>query len=165
MAKYFLIVVLIISGSCASQATYRTFDEGSIAEKFEQWKAQYGRTYKESAENSKRFEIFKDNLVAVERFNNAAIGNRSYTLRLNKFADLTPQEFIASHTGFKMSDHSSSLKANGTPFLYKSSQVPPSVNWIEKGAVTPVKYQGQCGKWIAQFLCILINLYHVAFCN
>lgn len=157
MSKYFLIVVLMISGSWASQAMRRTFHEGSIAENFEQWKAQHGRTYKDSAENDKRFQIFKDNLVVVERFSNAAIGNRSYKLRLNKFADLTPQEFIASHTGFKMSNHSSSLKANGAPFLYKNSQVPPSLNWVEKGAVNPVKYQGQCGK--------IKSLYHVTLCN
>ncbi|KAJ4699849.1 Senescence-specific cysteine protease [Melia azedarach] len=87
----------------------RTLNEASIEEQFEQWIAQHARTYEDGLEKDRRFNIFKDNLALVEQVNNA--GNRFFKLAMNKFADLTPEEFIASHTGFKMSSHSKKLLA------------------------------------------------------
>ncbi|KAJ4700527.1 Cysteine Protease [Melia azedarach] len=121
----------------------RTLNEASVDEKFEQWIAQHGRTYEDGLEKDRRFNIFKDNLALVEQVNNA--GNRFFKLAMNKFADLTPEEFIASHTGFKMSSHSKKVKKNATTAHKNSKAPPPSWNWTEKGAVTPVKDQRRCG--------------------
>ena len=134
----------MILATWASQAMSRTLNEASTEEKFEQWIAQHGRTYEDGLEKDRRFNIFKDNLALVEQVNNA--GNRFFKFAMNKFADLTPEEFIASHTGFKMSSHSKKVKKNA-PTAHKNSKAPPpSWNWTEKGAVTPVKDQLQCGK-------------------
>ncbi|KAJ0017634.1 hypothetical protein Pint_10427 [Pistacia integerrima] len=45
------------------------------------------------------FKILKHNLEFIENFNNA--GNRTYNLSINQFADLTHEEFLASHTEYK----------------------------------------------------------------
>ncbi|OMP11902.1 hypothetical protein COLO4_03609 [Corchorus olitorius] len=118
----------------------RTIHEAAIADKHEQWMATYGRKYEESLEKEKRFKIFKDNLEYIESFNKA--GNKSYKLGLNEFSDMSRDEFLATHTGYKIPPHPST----STSFKYESfSDVPTNLDWREKGAVTPVKNQQQCG--------------------
>ena len=68
-----------------------------------------------------------------------------YSLSLNKFADLTPEEF-SKMKGFKMPDvefHDGEIEP---PVLQATSlKLPSSVDWVAAGAVTSVKYQGSCG--------------------
>ncbi|XP_020236366.1 senescence-specific cysteine protease SAG39 [Cajanus cajan] len=128
----------------AFQVTSRTLQlqDASMHERHEQWMARYGKVYKNSQEKEKRFRIFKDNVNYIETFNNAA--NKPYKLGVNQFADLTNEEFRAPRNGFK--SHMSSSITRTTPFKYENvSAVPTTVDWRQKGAVTPIKDQGSCG--------------------
>nr|POE52678.1 senescence-specific cysteine protease sag12 [Quercus suber] len=119
----------------------RTLLEDSIVGRYQQWMAKYGRNYEDDAEKEKRFKIFKDNVEYIDKVNNE--GNRTYKLSVNEFADLTTEEFIATRTGFKISSQPSSPK---TSFRYENlTEIPMTMDWREKGAVTPIKNQGQCG--------------------
>ncbi|GJZ63235.1 senescence-specific cysteine protease SAG39-like protein [Tanacetum coccineum] len=101
-----------------------------------------GRVYKDDAEKEMRFEIFKYNVELIDSFNSG--GNKPYKLGVNAFADQTNEEFKAARNGYKFS--SSKRSARTTPFRYENvTAVPPSMDWRKKGAVTPVKDQGQCG--------------------
>ncbi|KAL7185404.1 hypothetical protein ACSBR2_027360 [Camellia fascicularis] len=60
-------------------------------ERQKQWMALHGRVYKDTAEEDKRFNIFKDNVERIESFNKAA--NKPYKLGVNQFVDLTNEEF------------------------------------------------------------------------
>lgn len=113
----------------------------SMVKRHEEWMASFGRVYKDSAEKEKRFKIFKENVEFIEDFNNRV---SDYKLSVNAFADLTNEEFTASRNGFKPS----ARKGFGsTPFRYENvTAVPETVDWRKKGAVTPIKDQGQCGK-------------------
>ena len=64
--------------------------------------AQHGRNYVDDVEKIRRFKIFKDNVKYIDKVNNE--GNRAFKLSVNEFADLTTEEFIATRTGYKISN-------------------------------------------------------------
>ncbi|XP_058181488.1 senescence-specific cysteine protease SAG39-like [Rhododendron vialii] len=135
----FALAVLFVLGVLASQATSRSLQDASISEKHKQWMARYGRVYKDSAEEEQRLKIFKDNVEYIESSNKAE--NKPYKLGVNQFADLTNEEFKLRN---KFKSHNSSTATS--PFKYANvTDLPSSVDWRKKGAVTPVKDQGQCG--------------------
>jgi C1A family cysteine protease len=75
-------------------------------------------------------------------------GNDKFWLEANQFADMTNDEFRATHTGHKLPvGGSKGQKMTGFRYANVSlDALPTSVDWRTKGAVTPVKDQGQCGK-------------------
>jgi C1A family cysteine protease len=88
-----------------------------------------------------RFEVFNDNNEYINNHNK--ISNSSYTLGTTFFADFTNYEFkkyVQSSTYKLGNDMCTSQEIESN-----SNSYPTSVDWISKGAVTPVKDQGQCG--------------------
>nr|KAJ0189373.1 hypothetical protein LSAT_V11C800436550 [Lactuca sativa] len=103
--------------------------------------ARYGRVYKDADEKEQRSKIFQENVRYIESSN--SVMNKAYKLAVNEFADLTNQEFTSTRNRFKAHECSPSTSA----FRYENvTAVPSSMDWRKKGAVTPVKDQGQCGK-------------------
>lgn len=86
--------------------------------------------------------MFEDNYNFVKQHND--MGNSSYTLSLNAFADLTHHEFRASRLGFSAAGRNfhrrRPLREHGVV-----RGIPSELDWRKKGAVTPVKDQGSCG--------------------
>ncbi|PIA62994.1 hypothetical protein AQUCO_00200781v1 [Aquilegia coerulea] len=148
MAKYWqclcaflLVLVVRESQQAMSLRTLQERHELSMEDRHEQWMNNYGLTYKDTAEKQMRFQVFKNNVEFIDTFNKN--GDRPYTLRINEFADQTNEEFIASRNGFKKP---SKLRPSSSSFRYENvTAVPSSMDWRKKGAVTPVKNQGQCG--------------------
>lgn len=68
-----------------------------------------------------------------------------FILGITQFADLTPEEFIAKHTGYKSGNVSDSCKVNINDLDFKRVNAPEEFDWRSKEKVTPVKNQGQCG--------------------
>ena len=114
--------------------------------------ARNGRVYKDSVEKDKRFKIFKDNVQYIESVNR--VENRPYKLGINEFADQTNEEFQASRNGYKRLSNERSSKT--ISFRYENVTAPASMDWRKKGAVTPVKNQGQCGNVELPFIYIYI---------
>ncbi|KAF9609279.1 hypothetical protein IFM89_014473 [Coptis chinensis] len=140
---HFSNILLIILSLWACRAASRTLNEASILERYEQWMVQYGRVYNDATEKETCFEIFKENVKRIESLNRA--GNRTYMLSVNGFADQTNEEFKAARNGYK-GLCSPAKPLHATPFRYENATaVPSSMDWRKKGAVTPVKDQGQCG--------------------
>jgi KDEL-tailed cysteine endopeptidase len=151
-----VIVVLAVLGSWATEAMARTLPEAaaSMAERHEQWMAQYDRKYSDDAEKESRLQKFKENAEFVEKFNSE--GNRTYKLSLNAFADLSAEEFVASRTGYKMRSNQSRSDNINASFMYESlTDIPMSMDWRDQEAVTPIKNQGKCGK---KLFCIFLHL-------
>ena len=115
---------------------------------YETWLVKHGKAYNALGEKEKRFEIFKDNLKFIEEHNSA---NRTYKVGLNRFADLTNEEYKAMYLGARMEGKSQSHRLAGKEksdrYVFRvGDKLPESVDWREKGAVVAVKDQGQCGK-------------------
>ena len=137
--KCISLILIFILGAWPSEATSRSLQDAIMFGRYEQWMAHYGRVYSDIDEKEKRFQIFKENVAFIESSNSEA--NKPYKLSVNKFADLTNEEFTASRNRFK--GHECSTKT--TTFKYENVTVPATVDWRQKGAVTPIKDQGQCG--------------------
>jgi cathepsin L len=112
------------------------FKESEYQWLFGNWMSQHNKVYTHD-QFFHRFQVFKANLDAISSHN---AGNASWTQAMNKFGDLTRAEFLKTHTGLKgakVHKHHAAKKVHLDP-------VTP-FNWNDKGAVTPVKDQGQCG--------------------
>ncbi|XP_020219761.1 cysteine protease XCP2 [Cajanus cajan] len=111
-----------------------------LIELFESWMSKHNKIYESIEEKLLRFEIFKDNLKHIDETNKVV---SNYWLGLNEFADLSHQEFKKKYLGLKV-DYST-RRESPEEFSYKDVELPKSVDWRKKGAVTPVKNQGSCG--------------------
>ncbi|PIN21688.1 Cysteine proteinase Cathepsin L [Handroanthus impetiginosus] len=126
-----------------------TYKSSSVSDLFDSWCKEYGKTYASEQEKAHRLKVFEENYEFVTRHNTR--GNSSYTLGLNAFADLTNQEFKARYLGLSPSADDLVIRLNSRsvenegPNLMKESDIPSSLDWRKKGAVTGVKDQGSCG--------------------
>jgi C1A family cysteine protease len=108
----------------------------NMKELFDNWKEKNGIEYNTLLEHRYRFSVFTENFAAITDKN--ALG-RSVKLGLNRFADLTNDEFMALYVnGYELRSEKQYIRKG-------YSNIPSEVDWTTKGAVTPVKNQGQCG--------------------
>lgn len=97
---------------------------------------EYGKSYGTKAEFEFRFEQFKQTLAKMAEHN--AQNEHQSTVGHNQFSDWTAAEYKRL-LGYK--PRADNLEAEELD----TSNLASSVNWVTKGAVTPVKNQGQCG--------------------
>jgi len=110
---------------------------------FEQFTEDFNRQY-EASEVSERRAIFERNLEKILTHN--VDPQWTYKLGVNNFADRTVAEFAAYHNGHKNMDSDSELFQEAPLHTHVPvSDLPASLDWREKGVVTPVKNQGGCG--------------------
>ncbi|XP_047074147.1 senescence-specific cysteine protease SAG39-like [Lolium rigidum] len=148
-----LATLLVIMSCCthfalAAREVSAAGTDKAMRERYEKWMAEHGRTYKNSAEKARRFEVFKSNAHFIDSYNAAAgPGAKSRPgLTTNNFADLTEAEFNNIYIRRRSLPRPPSVVETG--FMYGNvclSHIPASIDWREKGAVTPVKDQGSCG--------------------
>ncbi|GKV35123.1 hypothetical protein SLEP1_g43436 [Rubroshorea leprosula] len=114
-----------------------------LIELFESWMAKHGKIYHTIEEKLHRFDIFKDNLNHIDETNKKVT---NYWLGLNHFADLTHEEFTTMYLGLKPELARRRGSSDSREFTYGDVvDLPKSVDWRKKGAVTRVKNQGSCG--------------------
>lgn len=105
------------------------------------FKTVYNKRYDANGiDEEKRFNIFTKN---VDRISLQNAKNLTYTLGINDFADMELEEIPM---GIARSNRAAATKTISMGVKqYSGSVLPDSVDWSQKGAVTPVKDQGKCG--------------------
>jgi len=115
----------------------------SSLSQFKNWKEKYGVTYDSKETELERFLIFTSNLIFIDKHN---LRNVSFTLAMNKFGDLTHNEFMRLYLTTKYKMESLLIDRSFLVHKEKSARArPDSVDWRNKSAVTGVKDQGMCG--------------------
>jgi len=103
------------------------------------FKNKFEKNFLSATHHDERKAVFAKNLALIEKHNaEHKAGKHSYWLGVNQFADLTNDEFVDLHTGFR------SVEGMETADL-SNVKAPLTMDWRDNGAVTPVKNQGQCG--------------------
>ncbi|KAL9268336.1 Cysteine proteinase mucunain-like protein [Drosera capensis] len=141
-----ILAVLSITAAAAASSLWRRSDE-EVMGIYTQWMAKHRKAYNSLSEKETRFEIFKDNLRYVDEHN--SVEGRTYKVGLNKFADLTNDEYRNTYLGTKLDPKRVLLRRQkGGSKRYAVSdgdRLPRTVDWRKLGAVNPVKDQGACG--------------------
>lgn len=113
---------------------------------FQAFVKKYGKVYDSLHHFTSKFETFTENYWFIKDFNiNSECADvcvpANVTLGENFFMDYSQDEFKQFHNLHS----SSSVRAASCSSFSSTISAPASVDWREKGAVTPVKDQGQCG--------------------
>ena len=130
MGKQLLIASLV---SLAILAVYYTAQENKL-DAFEEWKGQFGANWAAEEEGYRRL-IFEKNLVLINKHN--ADASQTYKMGVNQFSIYTTEEFATRFL--------TPMPLVGFPQGDNEYEVIGDVDWTTKGAVSPVKNQGQCG--------------------
>ncbi|OWZ21626.1 Papain-like cysteine protease C1 [Phytophthora megakarya] len=112
---------------------------------FAAWMKTHALSFSDALEFAKRLEnyIANDMYILEHNAENAWTG---VTLGHNAFSHLSFDEFKRQQTGFVMpKGYLEQRLASRVADLYSDVQVAESVDWEDKGGVTPVKNQGMCG--------------------
>eukprot|EP01114_Cavostelium_apophysatum_P024795 TRINITY_DN984_c0_g1_i1.p2 TRINITY_DN984_c0_g1~~TRINITY_DN984_c0_g1_i1.p2 ORF type:complete len:542 (+),score=157.59 TRINITY_DN984_c0_g1_i1:213-1628(+) len=113
---------------------------------FDVFRAQHKKWYTSEEEYNYRQQIFTTTQKKIAKHNKKA--DKDHKLAINHLADYTAEEIqmlLMPHRPTEMKKAAQQLAtATHVPKL-KYKNLPTTVNWIEKGAVTNVKDQGICG--------------------
>lgn len=123
-----------------------------------EWASEHNKEYDDD-EQKERVLIWMENNEFIERHNNQN-PKPSYTLGHNQFSDLTHDEYKQRHF---LGEYSPGVDTSQRDKKYAQAKLilgegveddvlskdveksPKSVDWVEKGGVTPIKNQGACG--------------------
>jgi len=134
MKVAFLVVLAAVAANAA------LFSEETYQNSFSEWMVKFEKDYAPE-EFFRRFSTFRDNMDFVHNHNS---GNNTFQVELNKFADMTSGEFKVVYLGYNQAlryPATQSIESQVGVGAYPDG----SLDWSAKGAVTPVKDQGQCG--------------------
>jgi cathepsin L len=133
------VAVIALNESPAStQLNFRALNEDNVD--FNHFLATHGKSYANKDEYNFRLQQYRASIARINAHNSNNAGEESYHLKVNRFADMTHEEY-KNMLGFK---------ANNKTVLRPApvgdiSSLPASIDWREKNAVNPVKDQSQCG--------------------
>jgi len=132
--------LLLAAGVVSTNAVFFSNDANAQKYMWSQFKQEYNKKYSDDAEDTKRFNIFINNLKEVD-VRNARESNKVHGM--TKFSDMTSEEFQSQYLGAKVSMKSERSQRdvvdNVEPYTLSAT-----ADWSGK-YTTPVKDQGYCG--------------------
>ncbi|XP_054776398.1 P34 probable thiol protease-like [Prosopis cineraria] len=151
----FLLLVwyslICLSSSVPDEYTISNLDldkftsDKEIFQLFQMWKEETKRHYQTMREEAQRFETFKTNLKHIREKNAQRKSLYDYRLGLNKFSDMSYEEFSKIYLHGMKQPIIKSKKGHAELKSGSCANAPSSLDWRQSGAVTYVKDQGACG--------------------
>jgi cathepsin L len=133
-----LLLVALLGLALANAAVFKEEEYQLL---FTRFMTQYNKKYTHDT-FFYRYTVFKANMDKIYLANKQ---KHSYTLGMNEMGDMTHEEFKATKLGYKRVDRSYARSKNAAGPHQHVKAVPNAVDWRNKGAVTPIKNQQQCG--------------------
>ncbi|KAK8913935.1 Oryzain alpha chain [Platanthera zijinensis] len=149
--RFALVLLLLLAAvifTCIPEPAAADRSEEEIRLLYEGWLLEHRRPVNALSDKESRFQVFRDNLKYIDDHNAAAdAGEHAFRLGLNRFADLTNEEYRAKFLGYRSAGRNRRLSASrsGGDTVRSGKSLPSSIDWREKGAVVPVKDQSSCG--------------------
>lgn len=114
---------------------------------FHDWKIKFEKSYSSSSEEAYRKNVWLKNRKYVIAHNMLADQDlKSFRLGMTYFADLENEEYRKMILGGCLKEYKSKQNESTTEQVIEVGvSVPSSIDWRQKGYVTPVKNQGSCG--------------------
>jgi len=132
-----MMYLFLIFVASVSSVTLRT----GVTDAFTNFMAKYNRKYDSVEEYAKRLTIFAENLERVTKMNaEHVLINGEAVFGVTQFSDLTPEEFKGTYLTYRPSNRTRNVV---DPVI--EGPIANDIDWVSKGAVTPVKDQGRCG--------------------
>lgn len=125
-----------VNFQCYSNYTLDYLDE------FNSFIQEYNKTYETDEYLLYRYLVFSNNMHYINERNSQ---NLSYTLEMNKFGDLTHDEFSDMYKGYNGLNNASTMFDYSVHHLTLNTLNYTTIDWRAEGLVTDIKDQEQCG--------------------
>jgi len=137
-------IIIAVVGLAAVASAIAPLADQEYTDLYMSWMRQHGKNNEWSSnEMLDRFPIFKSNLDQIRAHNEKFDqGETTFKLAMNQFGAMSNEEYRSM---LRMQITQDPATKPSAPFKGSVSALPDSVDWRTKGAVTPVKDQGQCG--------------------
>lgn len=140
--KLYLCLLALNWALCLAAPTL----DSTLDDHWNSWKKYHDKKYQESEEGWRRM-VWEKNLKMIELHNlEHSMGKHSFRMGMNHFGDMTVDEIRQVMHGLLPLERTSERNYQSSKFIKPNFfEAPKSVDWREKGYVTPVKNQGACG--------------------
>jgi len=135
-----MLAVGLAAAVAVSSATPVSRTNSNGVETFATWSTRFNQQYASTDEETMRSKVYAANVQFIDAHNKReAAGLETYRMATNLFSGLTVDEWRAQYVNSKFN------RTTPRNEVFLPAAPADEVDWRTKGAVTPVKNQGQCG--------------------